>query len=156
MRELYISPIKAVLHCLDDPALDFLFCTSEDYLPKPLPANVLTLEFRDTVAETAPGAFSPQLAARTAAFLRRPEARPELFVCCDCGVSRSAALAAAILRAEGGDEFTVWQDPHYLPNPLVYRLMCAALGSSVSEDKLNDRLRCSAAARKRAMQQQNP
>ena len=46
MRDIYISPIKAVLHCLDDPALDFILCTSEDYLSKPLPSNVLRLDFR--------------------------------------------------------------------------------------------------------------
>ena len=49
MRDIYISPIKAVLHCTDDPALDFILCTSEDYLSKPLPSNVLRLDFRDTV-----------------------------------------------------------------------------------------------------------
>ena len=79
MRDIYISPIKAVLHCTDDPALDFILCTSEDYLSKPLPSNVLRLDFRDTVDVDDPAAFSAQLAADVASFLQRPDARPELF-----------------------------------------------------------------------------
>lgn len=147
MRDIYISPIKAVLHCLDDPALDFILCTSEDYLSKPLPSNVLRLDFRDTVDVDDPAAFSAQLAADVASFLQRPDARPELFVCCDCGVSRSAALAAAIRCADGGSDFSIWDDPNYMPNPLVYRLMREALGLGVSEQELKERLNLNAAAR---------
>ena len=77
MRDIYISPIKAVLHCTDDPALDFILCTSEDYLSKPLPSNVLRLDFRDTVDVDDPAAFSAQLAADVASFLQRPDARLE-------------------------------------------------------------------------------
>lgn len=147
MRDIYISPIKAVLHCLDDPALDFILCTSEDYLFKPLPSNVLQLDFRDTVDPNDPAAFSPHLAAEVATFLRRPDARPELFVCCDCGVSRSAALAAAIQHAGGGNDLPIWRDQDYMPNPLVYRLMCEALGLGVSEQELKERLNLNATAR---------
>lgn len=147
MRDIYISPIKAVLHCLDDPALDFILCTSEDDLSKPLPSNVLRLDFRDTVDPNDPAAFSAQLAADVASFLQRPDARPELFVCCDCGVSRSAALAAAIRCADGGSDFSIWDDPNYMPNPLVYRLMCEALGLGISEQELKERLNLNAAAR---------
>lgn len=150
MRDIYISPIKAVLHCLDDPALDFVLCTSEDCLSKPLPSNVLRLDFRDTVDSNDPAAFSPHLAAEVATFLRRPDARPELFVCCDCGVSRSAALAAAIRCADGGSDFSIWDDPNYMPNPLVYRLMREALGLGVSEQELKERLNLNAAARRAA------
>ena len=147
MRDIYISPIKAVLHCLDDPALDFILCTSEDYLSEPLPSNVLRLDFRDTVDVDDPAAFSAQLAADVASFLRRSDARPVLFVCCDCGVSRSAALTAAILHTDGDDDLSIWRDQNYMPNPLVYRLMCEALGLGVSEQELKERLNLNAAAR---------
>ena len=150
MRDIYISPIKAVLHCLDDPALDFILCTSEDYLSEPLPSNVLRLDFRDTVDPNDPAAFSPHLAAEVATFLRRPDARPELFVCCDCGVSRSAALAAAIRCADGDDDLSIWRDQNYMPNPLVYRLARRVLDAPITEDALNARLALNAAARRKA------
>ena len=150
MRDIYISPIKAVLHCTDDPALDFILCTSEDYLSKPLPSNVLRLDFRDTVDVDDPAAFSAQLAADVASFLQRPDARPELFVCCDCGVSRSAALAAAIRCADGGSDFSIWDGPNYMPSPLVYRLARRVLNAPITEDALNDRLALNATARRKA------
>ena len=96
MRDVYIGPIKAVLDFLDNSTMDFILCVSKDNLSKPLPSNVMQLDFGDTVDADDPAAFSAQLAAEVASFLRRPDARPKLFVCCDCGVSRSAALAAAI------------------------------------------------------------
>ena len=150
MRDIYISPIKAVLHRLDDPVLDFILCTSEDYLSKPLPSNVLRLDFRDTVDPNDPAAVSAQLAADVACVLQRPDARPGRFVCCDCGVSRSAALAAAIRCADGDSDFPIWDDPNYMPNPLAYRLMRRVLDVPITEDALNARLALNAAARRKA------
>ena len=105
MRDVYIGPIKAVLDFLDNSTMDFILCVSKDNLSKPLPSNVMQLDFGDTVDADDPAAFSAQLAAEVASFLRRPDARLKLFVCCDCGVSRSAALAAAIRCADGNPYF---------------------------------------------------
>ena len=58
MRDIYISPIKAVLDFLSNSTMDLILCTSEDYLPKPLPSNVLRLDFWDTVDVDDPAAFS--------------------------------------------------------------------------------------------------
>lgn len=150
MRDIYISPIKAVLDFLSNSTMDLILCTSEDYLPKPLPSNVLRLDFWDTVDVDDPAAFSAQLAAEVASFLRRPDARSKLFVCCDCGVSRSAALAAAIRCASGGSDLPIWHDPNYMPNPLVYRLMRQALDAPITEDALNARLALNATSRREA------
>lgn len=49
-----------------------------------------------------------------------------LYVCCDGGVSRSSAIAAAIYRYIGYDEMIIWKNPYYHPNTLVYELMCRA------------------------------
>lgn len=46
-----------------------------------------------------------------------------LIVHCTEGVSRSAAVAAAILEAHGADAGWIWHDSRYRPNPLVYRLV---------------------------------
>ena len=156
MRDVYIGPIKAVLDFLDNSTMDFILCVSKDNLSKPLPSNVMQLDFGDTVDADDPAAFSAQLAAEVASFLRRPDARPKLFVCCDCGVSRSAALAAAIRCADGNPYFrnpdlAIWLDPNYMPNPLVYRLMRQALDAPIAEDALNTRMTLNATARREVL-----
>ena len=63
MRDVYIGPIKAVLDFLDNSTMDFILCVSKDNLSKPLPSNVMQLDFGDTVDADDPAAFSAQLAA---------------------------------------------------------------------------------------------
>ena len=46
-----------------------------------------------------------------------------LIVHCTEGVSRSAAVAAAVTEGLGGDASWIWRDPQYRPNPLVYALV---------------------------------
>ena len=52
-----------------------------------------------------------------------------LIVHCTQGVSRSAAVAAAILEAHGADAGWIWHDSRYRPNPLVYRLVREAFST---------------------------
>ena len=47
MRDVYISAVKAVLHCLHDETVDFIFCTMEACVPSPTPPNALLLRFMD-------------------------------------------------------------------------------------------------------------
>ena len=54
-------------------------------------------------------------------------------LCCDSGESRSAAVAAAILRYWGDDEMTIWRNVHYHPNRLVYYLQCKMLNCSITK-----------------------
>lgn len=49
-----------------------------------------------------------------------------LIVHCTEGVSRSAAVAAAVAEGLGGDVSWIWDNPQYRPNPLVYALVKAA------------------------------
>jgi len=49
-----------------------------------------------------------------------------LIIHCTAGVSRSAAVAAAVLAGCGADDGVIWNDPRYQPNPLVYRVVRAA------------------------------
>ena len=69
MRDVYIGPIKAVLDFLDNSTMDFILCVSKDNLSKPLPSNVMQLDFGDTVDADDPAAFSAQLAAEVASRL---------------------------------------------------------------------------------------
>ena len=47
-----------------------------------------------------------------------------MYVCCDSGVSRSSAIAAAILRKYNEDENIVWKDYNFKPNLFVYKTLC--------------------------------
>lgn len=62
-----------------------------------------------------------------------------LFVCCDSGESRSSAIAAAMLRYLDRDEMKIWQNPHYHPNPLVYKLLCEELGFHVQDGEIKEK-----------------
>jgi len=73
--------------------------------------------------------FTPELAKRATAFAKRifqPDSGVKLFIChCDAGVSRSAAMVAAIHRFFIGDDSIYFKTR--CPNSLVYRLMLQEL-----------------------------
>jgi len=113
----------------------------------------LCLNFADVTANTDPSAFSQDIAVRIANYIKNlPESVDTLFVCCDSGESRSTAMAASILRYNGRDDMTVWQNPHYHPNPLVYQLLCDALGVGVTDEEVKSKLRVNRQAFSRAIQ----
>ncbi len=55
-----------------------------------------------------------------------------IIVQCEAGVSRSAGVAAAILKAKTGDDMSVFGNPFYKPNMHCYRTM---LNSFISIEK---------------------
>ena len=61
-------------------------------------------------------------------------------MCCDSGESRSTAMAAAIARYNNSDEMKIWLNPHYHPNPLVYKSLCDSLGVKVSKTEVADKV----------------
>lgn len=50
-----------------------------------------------------------------------------IIVHCDAGISRSAGIAAALLKFYNGDDWQIFDDPKYCPNMLCYRTMLSAL-----------------------------
>lgn len=57
-----------------------------------------------------------------------------LVVHCDAGVSRSAGVAAAILRATGLDECEILDNPSYFINARCYAYVLIAFGIDVTEE----------------------
>lgn len=57
-----------------------------------------------------------------------------IIVSCDGGVSRSAAVAAAILLRYKEDDMEIWSDGKFSPNRLVYELTSSSLGIIESLD----------------------
>ncbi|MBQ5591272.1 MAG: hypothetical protein IIU65_06295 [Clostridia bacterium] len=104
--------------------------------------NTLCIHFDDITDEKNPKAFNLAIADKIADFVKRlPKELDSLFVCCDSGESRSSAFAAAISRYNGLDEISIWKNPHYHPNPLVYRLLSNALGVEVSKEEVENKLK---------------
>ena len=54
----------------------------------------------------------------------------QIVVHCDGGVSRSAGVAAAILKYFTGDDGEICDNPNFYPNMLVYRMVLNALMES--------------------------
>lgn len=50
-----------------------------------------------------------------------------IIVHCDGGVSRSAGVAAALMKFYNGDDTPIFDNPRYCPNMLCYRLMLNVL-----------------------------
>lgn len=85
------------------------------------------------------GAFSDLDAVRFAAFIKNlPPKTHTVFCCCDAGQSRSPGVGAAAGRYLGIDmRDSVWRNPHYKPNMLVFEKLCAALGVPVTDEELD-------------------
>lgn len=129
-----ILSVKGLYHLLEAaPAREraaAIICTAYDVWEEPLAGlPVLHLRFDDTTDASRPTAFQPGQALEVRNFVRRIwRGTATLYVCCDAGESRSAAIGAAILRMFGQSDDAIWRSPCFHPNPLVYRLQCEAMG----------------------------
>ena len=113
-------------------------------------SRVISLEYDDVTDPRALRPFTSDHAEKIVEFYRSLPADTPLYVTCDFGESRSAAIAAALRRAERNDEMRVWKDPHYHPNLLVYAHLCRALGLPAGAFLLYRRERVSRRAFRRA------
>lgn len=107
------------------------------------PAHILRMEFDDIdlgwLDEENSGRYACRLfsidqARQIAAFVARHWDETELLICqCLGGVSRSAAVAAAIRQYYFGDGMGYFADSRYRPNPNVFSLMMEALDERKGE-----------------------
>ena len=116
------EPAKnALIICADD--------TTEFNLFTP---HQLVLCFQDTCNKNDPAAFSFEMAESIIRFIRElPEDVDDIYVCCAAGESRSPAIAAALLRISGRPDESVWKNPYYSPNTLVYCRILQKYGVSM-------------------------
>lgn len=100
----------------------------------------LVLNYDDVIDGADPYAYTDEMAARVATLVHSVEANisvTNLYVVCDYGESRSAGLAAAVIRYLGAEDLYLWDSAIYHPNPLVYRKTCAALGIEVTDEDIS-------------------
>ena len=150
-----IAPVKAFLADLpemDRDGLAAIVVSSYEVDAKRLQMlqHSLLLHF-DDVNRPMKGAFTEADGEKIRAFVEGLEGIGRLYVCCDRGESRSAAMAAAITRFFGQNEWVIWDDPRYHPNPMVYQLTCRALGLRAGKWAISRRLRRSRQALTRAI-----
>ena len=92
-------------------------------------------QYEDLDYECPGRSFSASDAMAFADFIKALDGKEKLFCCCDAGESRSPAVAAAVMRYFGMDDMTIWRNPHYHPNMLVYSMLTEALGVTVSDEE---------------------
>lgn len=143
--KIYISPTKALCEAMlkngGAESTSIAVCCSSYPIDRDRLPNIplLCLQFDDIQNEHSNRAFTVQMAKEIGAFVARHR-DCDLYFCCDSGESRSAALAAAFARFYRLDEMLIWKDPHYHPNPLVYRMQCQALGMRLPKLSLRMRM----------------
>ena len=132
---IHVAPLKCLLNqetvVYDPDHSAAILCSSDltqitEYIPF---KYCLQLVFQDICDSRDRNAFSFEQAKRITQFISGlPADITDLFIACDAGCSRSPAIAAALLRASGRSDKTIWGNPRYYPNPLVYERVCKALG----------------------------
>ena len=108
-----------------------IVCTDREnkYVNLCLPENILIINFPDVENKRYPGAFNGAHARKIIKFIRNlSEDVTDIYVCCSKGGSRSPAVAAALLRMSGRSDMDVWRNPYYVPNTLVYFILCREYG----------------------------
>lgn len=83
--------------------------------------------------------FSNQQAYKIFKFVEKWKDKVDrLWIHCDGGVSRSAGVAAAILKAYTGDDSQIFDNRNYYPNMLVYRRTLQVLTEELSKLESQD------------------
>ena len=91
----------------------------------------LELVFND-ISDPSEGAMTREQAKEIAVFVRSLEKATPVYVSCMGGISRSSAVAAAIVFAEGYDDWYIWRSFRYSPNSWCYTLVLEAFGEDKS------------------------
>ena len=154
-----ICPLKQFLTLVKQEGTDgkaAVISTSFD-IPRSLPEGLdcVILQYDDIDREIPGRSLSDGDARKAADFIRSHSSfQGVLYCCCDSGVSRSSAMAAAASRFLGGDDLLIWRDPRFSPNPLVYDAVCRSLGMTLSDEELDFRLETSRRALRDAIRGQ--
>lgn len=148
-----IMPIKSLLRQLPMEGSTSAILFSSYPKPKELPRDYLFLSIDDITNPSRPTAFTKKDASEIICFLRNTSSTSRMLVCCDGGVSRSAALVASLLFVANGNDDEIWGDAKYHPNPLIYSVMRSALACPCEDGELSRKIRKSEAALARKIQQ---
>ena len=130
MRNILISPIKAVIKEIPSSTAFYVLCSSYAWDTKA--PNAIELHFLDTLDRINPFVFTSCHALVILEFFLSTPGDADIFICCDSGESRSAAIAAALKRYQGESDREIWNSNDYHPNILVYEICCGVFGLNTS------------------------
>jgi len=130
MRPLHICPVKQLYLMQEElRSSAAVLCTMNPFSEKRLLGlKYIHVEFADVTDSKRRDAFTAKQAQYIKDFIDKQSGAAALYICCDSGESRSAAIAAAVLRYFGKSDLAIWKNAKYHPNPYVYRLQCRAFG----------------------------
>ncbi len=109
--------------------IKFIIATSYDNdIEEISETNKIILKF-DDITNQNKNSFNADLAKKIHNFIAEINfEKYQLYICCDSGISRSSAIAAAIFRKYNEDENMIWEDHNFKPNLLVYEMLCNEFG----------------------------
>ena len=123
----------AVMISISDPYMRYSI--SPFISPDNLIIEILNLSFADADAPgidvygreaSSSDLMQPEDGQKIKALLER-HPNTDIIVHCDAGISRSAGVAAAIMKAKTGDDSQIYDSPVYYPNSHCYRTTLNAL-----------------------------
>ena len=144
MKDILIILNKAVTAEMSESGTAYILCASEQQMQTAESERILRLCFQDITDGRCSDAFQKEHAKQIVSFFERIAGKEDIdcvFVCCDAGISRSPAIAAALMREQGQNDDCIWSDAEYDPNPLVYRRLCHAFRHPVTSSELRKKLR---------------
>lgn len=136
MRNILISPIRAVIKEIPSSTAYYVLCSSYSWDNNS--PNAIELHFLDTADRSNTFAFTPTHAAIILEFFLSTPENADVFICCDSGESRSAAIAAALKRYQGESDGDIWNSKEYHPNMLVYGICCDVFGFNAPGNNRKD------------------
>ena len=138
---IQICPIKQLYGILEQAELPHtvaVLCSSYGVREARVPVPHIVEIFDDVDREIPGRSLSAGAAQRIAHVVKHVAPETEVvYVCCDSGISRSSAIAAAVCRYFGISDSPIWENPKYQPNPLVFHLLGESLGLSISDELLD-------------------
>lgn len=123
----------ARLHHNETSVMISIRTPKDPWTPKPTRGNnlldILYLEFHDIDRPNSlMSGMTDEAGHKVAEFVHKWWGNVDLLIVhCDAGQSRSAGVAAAILKAMTGDDSQIYDSPLYTPNSLCYRKTLNAL-----------------------------
>lgn len=136
MRNILISPIRTVIKEIPSSTAFYILCSS--YAWDNRAPNAIELHFLDTLNKTNPFAFTHDHAMIILEFFLSTPRNADVFICCDSGESRSAAIAAALKKYQGEPDSYIWNSKEYHPNTLVYEICCDVFGFNALNNSRKD------------------
>ena len=151
MRKIEVKPIGHIIDTIPESNACYILCSTDPLIISGKDAkeysNVINVVFKDIPYYAPPDSFTTEQAEQIKDFLERIDPAVQLFVCCDFGISRSPAVAAAIILKDSGydeqkenwaDE-EIWGNPHFEPNSWVFQVLCKVLGVKITTQGITKR-----------------